>query len=83
MSIKAGNDLRTDPLIGTYDVPVLFGVKLAGQSGRAHQVTEHDGELAPFSVRGGRDAWCGLDLRRRDFVRGRLGCGLGRGQWRG
>ena len=50
MSIKACDDFSTDPLIRTYHVPVVFGVKLAGQFGGVHQVAKHHRELAAFRV---------------------------------
>src|SRR5262245_11537005 len=53
-AIVAPNHLRTGGLIGTDDVPVLFGVELAGESCGVHQITEQHGELAPFGVRGGQ-----------------------------
>src|SRR5262245_3381232 len=51
MSIKACDNLGADPLIRTHHVPVLFRIKLAGECGGVHQVTEHDGQLTSFRVR--------------------------------
>ena len=48
MSIIALNDFRTQRLIGTHHVPVLFRVELRGEFGGIHQVAEHDRELATF-----------------------------------
>jgi len=67
MSIKACDDLRTDPLIGTYYVPVLFGVELAGQCRGTDEVTEQHSELTAFSVRGLPRGW-GCHLRRLVFL---------------
>src|SRR5262245_54456688 len=44
------DDLRTDVLIRTYHVPVLFGIELAGKFGGINQIAKHDGELPSFRV---------------------------------
>jgi len=61
--VIAVNHLRTGGLIGTDHVPILFGVELAGEGGRAHQVTEQHGELAAFGLKGRRRSWWGQALR--------------------
>jgi hypothetical protein len=50
MSVKMLDDFRTRRLIGTDDFSVVFWVKLRGECGGLHQVAEHDGQLATFSV---------------------------------
>ena len=42
------NHLGTGLLILLHDRPVVFGIKLRGQRGRAHQITEHHRQLPPF-----------------------------------
>jgi hypothetical protein len=64
-------------LIGTDNVSVIFWVELAGELSGVYQVAEHHRELAPFSVRRGRDDWCDLTLSRRDVRRGRWRHGRG------
>src|SRR6266699_983824 len=51
MPIVALDNVGTNPLIGTDHLPVLFGIELAGESSRIHQVTEEHGELAALRVR--------------------------------
>ena len=53
MSLKALDDLSTGSLVGTHHLPQVFGIELAGERGRIHQVTEQHGELAAFGLRGG------------------------------
>jgi hypothetical protein len=50
MSLKAGDHLGADLLIGPHHCTEIFRVELAGESGRVHQVTEQDGELAAFRL---------------------------------
>src|SRR5262244_2963319 len=57
VTVIALNHLSTGGLIGTNHVPVLFGVKLAGQFGRVNQITKHYGELAAFGFRCMRGRW--------------------------
>ena len=71
MPIVALDDFGTHRLIRPHHVPVVFGVELAGELRRIHEVTEHHGELATFGFGRGRGDWCGLALRRRDIRRGR------------
>src|SRR5262250_145882 len=40
MSIKTGDDLGADLLIRTHDLPILFGVELAGEFGGIDKVAE-------------------------------------------
>src|SRR5215813_10713371 len=49
--VIAANHLRTGGLVGTYHVPVLFGVELGGKPCGIDQVAEHHGELPTFRVR--------------------------------
>src|SRR6266545_8270340 len=46
MSIKACDDLRTDPLVRTYYVPILFGVVRAYQRVCSEVITRFDGHIA-------------------------------------
>src|SRR5262249_27198513 len=83
MSLVALTHLRTRRLIGTDDVPVVFGIELARELGGLDEVTEHDGELPAFGVGGMRGSrWrcdvCGLGVWRK--VRLRWWCGEG-GRW--
>jgi hypothetical protein len=67
--LKAADDLGARVLIGPYHLAPLFGVELAGERGRVHQVTKQHRELAAFGLKGRRSrCWCGR-LRRA----GRLG----------
>jgi len=50
MSIVALDNVGTHPLIRTYHVPVVFGIELAGEFGRVHQIAKHDRELPSFRV---------------------------------
>ena len=52
MSLKALDDLSTGSLVGAHHLPQIFGIELAGERGRIHQVTEQHGELAAFGLRG-------------------------------
>ena len=54
---------------GNAGVPILaqqadkvFGIQLASERGRAHQIDEYDGDLAALDRRRGLTGW--LDLRR-------------------
>ena len=51
MSLKALDDLSTGSLIGAYHLAQIFGIELAGERGRLHQVTEQHGELAALGLR--------------------------------
>jgi hypothetical protein len=57
MPIVALNNVGTHPLIGTDHIAPVFRIELAGESGRVHEVTEHDGELAAFGVKCSRANW--------------------------
>src|SRR5262245_23087298 len=85
MALKAGDYLGAGVLIGAHHLPELFGVKLRRERGRADQVTEEHGELAPFRLwRGGCSRGrCRLGQRRlwRGRRRGVLREGWRRG-WR-
>jgi hypothetical protein len=74
MPLKAGDDLGAGVLIGAYDLPKLFRVKLRRECGRADQVTEEDGELAAFRLGhgGSRRGWDRLGQHRR--LAGGQGC---------
>src|SRR5262249_4567250 len=77
--IVALDDFRTRRLIGTDDLPILFGVELGGELRGVHEVTKHHGQLAAFGFWGARYWWrCVRKLRCLD---GKLLWGLGR--WRG
>jgi hypothetical protein len=52
MALVAGNHFGTGLLIGPHHLAEVFWVELAGEHGRVNQVTEQDGELAPFGVWG-------------------------------
>src|SRR6516164_6509586 len=71
MPIVALDHGGTHPLIGPHHVPPVFRVEVRGELRRVHQVAEHHGELAAFSVRRGRDDGCGLALRWGGLRRGR------------
>ena len=51
MPLKALDDLGTGGLLGTHHLPQIFGIELAGERGRIHQVTEQHGELPAFGLR--------------------------------
>src|SRR5688572_20493060 len=57
VAVKAVNDLCTHGLIGPDDVPVVFGIKLAGEGHRIDEIAEQDSELAAFGLRSMRDRW--------------------------
>src|SRR6516225_7393106 len=69
MPIVALDHVGTNSLIRTYHVPILFGVELAGEFRRVHEITEHHGELPSFSLR---------SLRGLLYLNSRLWCGLSR-----
>jgi hypothetical protein len=50
VSSKAGDDLRTDLLVRTDHVPIVFGIKLRREFSRVHQVAEYHGQLTTFRV---------------------------------
>ena len=68
MPLKALDDLGTGGLIGPHHLPQVFRVELTGEHGRVHQVTEQDGELAAFGVKGlggaggGAAEWAGTSV---------------------
>src|SRR6516162_9408250 len=51
MPIVALDNFRTNRLIRTDHIPVLFGVELGGEVGGIHEVAEHHRELPSFSLR--------------------------------
>jgi hypothetical protein len=57
MPVKAGDHLGTGVLIGPHHFAQVFRVKLAGQGGRVHQITEQHGELAPFRLGRSGGGW--------------------------
>ena len=57
MPLEAGDHFGAGGLIGLHHLAQLFRVKLAGQCGGVHQVTEQHGELTAFGVRGPRCGW--------------------------
>src|SRR5215470_17549215 len=57
MPIIALDNFGTHPLICTHYVPVLFGIKLAGEFRGVHQVAKHDGQLTAFSFWGVMVGW--------------------------
>jgi hypothetical protein len=59
-------------LIGAHHFPQLLGVEVGREGGGAHQVTEHDRELAPLGVY--RTWLCGWSRRLVGRKTGR-GCG--------
>src|SRR5262245_54582475 len=48
VALKAADRFRAGLLIGEHHLAQAFGVGPFGERGRAHQVTEHHGELASF-----------------------------------
>src|SRR5262245_26834637 len=46
MSFVTIDDRRAGLLVGTYDLPQLFGIEAFGEGSGAHQITEHHRELA-------------------------------------
>ena len=54
VSVIAGDHLRAGVLIGPHHFAQLFGVELAGQDGRVHQIAKQHGELPAFGVWGVR-----------------------------
>src|SRR5713101_6125335 len=69
MAVKPLNDCGTSLLVGADYVPQLFRVELFGEGGRAHQITEHDGELPALAFGCGTLDQDALRLRTPD-------CGL-------
>ena len=43
-------DKQGHPIGFRHDLPQVFGVELGREGRGAHQITEHDRELAPFGV---------------------------------
>ena len=77
VSVKTLDDFSTRRLIGSDHVPVLFGVELAGESRRIHQITKHHRELPSFRV-GGRCSRTGFNQWGGLFMSSRLWCWLSR-----
>jgi len=50
VAVKTLDHLRARGLVGAHDLPQVFGVELGREGRGAHQITEHDRELAPFGV---------------------------------
>jgi hypothetical protein len=51
ISLVALDDFRADVLVGTYHVPIVFGIELGGEFGGIHQITKHHSQLPSFRVR--------------------------------
>src|SRR3954470_14993703 len=49
-AVVAGDDVAAQGAIGMQQIAQLFGIELLAQRRRAHQVTEHHGELAAFAT---------------------------------
>ena len=79
VAVKALDDLGTGGLIGSDHGAEVFRIESTRQHRRVHQVTEQDGELAAFSVRGRRRDRCGEDRAWR--VRGARLCPWLGGRW--
>jgi hypothetical protein len=71
MPIKAGDHLGAGLLIGAHHLPQVFRVELSRKDSGVDQVTEQDGELAPFGVRRGRSNWSHIRLWRWGLLRDR------------
>ena len=78
MPVKALDDLGTGGLVGAHHLPQIFGIELAGERGRVHQVTEQHGELAAFGLRSGVVGGEPCPLRCLGMRQGRRR----RGRWR-
>jgi hypothetical protein len=73
---KALDHVGTGLLVGPYHLTVVFRVELFGKGGGAHEVTEHDRELAAFGLRRmGWRGWSGSLGRRLRGWLGRWGSG--------
>jgi hypothetical protein len=81
MPLKASDHLGASLLIGPHDLAQVFWIKLRGEHGGIHEVTEQDGQLAAFGSVGGCDRWRGR-LAERRLRRGRLECLRFGGGWR-
>jgi hypothetical protein len=53
-------------LVGPHDLPQVLRVELDSKSRRVHEITEHHGKLAPFSLQYASRDMCRLS--RRDLV---------------
>ena len=51
VALKAVNHGGAGLLIGAHHFPELFRIELRGEGSRAHQITEHHGELAALGFR--------------------------------
>src|SRR5262245_55272110 len=51
MAVKVLHDLGTGRLIGPDYGAQVFGIELAGEDSRIHQVTKQDTDLAPFGLK--------------------------------
>jgi hypothetical protein len=74
VSVIASNYLRTGGLVGTDHLMIVFGIELAGEASRVHQVTEQHGELAAFGSNGRQCGWWCGSLRRVDCWGGKRRC---------
>ncbi len=64
------NDFGGCLLIGAHHLAQIFGIEFTREIGRAHQVAEHHGELAPFGFRRAADQFrLGNPLVRQGFRR--------------
>ena len=65
-SVEPGDDAGATILIGADDRPQVLGIELARQRGRAHEIAEHDREVAPLGHRGGGGTSAGIITGRAD-----------------
>ena len=78
MTVKALHHFGAGLLIGTHDVPVIFGIELTRQPGGVDQITEHHGELPAFGIRHVQCGWRDFRLRVLGVLDGRRLCWLRR-----
>src|SRR5947208_245224 len=69
MAFELVDDLSTRLLVAANEVTQLLGIQALRESGRADQITEHDGELAALSLL--RRASCGVEERSRLLTKSR------------
>jgi hypothetical protein len=67
--LKSGDHLGTGRLIGPHHLAPVFGVELAGEHGRVHQITEQHRELTAFGLSGTRGGSWRATLGRSLFQR--------------
>ena len=56
ITVKTADDPGAQFLVGADDFAQVLGIKLLRQGGRPHQITEHDGQLAPLGLGRARPA---------------------------